>query len=278
MKTILLSLAQWRSSDDARDLAIRIAQNFDGHIIGYYPIPGPAIMNLGMPGMDFNVEDPVRRLFLDRMPDIKSEFETSMKKENVPFDWRAERRMEPALHTAIAENGRESDLIVISQAEAGSRDAKDLISYIGNIVIGAGRPVLVVPPLNRELTNFDQISIGWNGSRESSRAVFDALPFLKKAKAVWITSVNPDENQTLPDQLPGSELAAALARHSVKAEVKELRNRIKVEDALTEHVVQDNVDLLVLGAYGHSRLREQIFGGVTDYVLRNMPCPVLFSN
>ena len=104
------------------------------------------------------------------------------------------------------------------------------------------------------------------------------MPILENAKEVILAWVNPEKNLGKAGKLPGTELAAALARHDVAVTAKGVSNRNRTSKAIINMVEQEEIDLLVIGAYGHSRLREQILGGVTEHTLKNLPCPVLLSN
>lgn len=278
MKTILASLAHLERVDDTLEAASHIARQHDGHVIGYYPIPGSSLIVYASPGGDFPVDDSVKRLYEERLPQVKSKFEDRMRRSGVKYEWREDIRFETKLTKAILEHGREADLIIMGHDAPGSKYASEEVSFIADVVLGAGRPVLVVPPSNGKPFKTDKIAIGWNASRESCRAAFDSLPILEKASDVLLAWVNPEKNPGKAGKLPGAELATALARHGVVVTTKGVSNRSKAAKAIKNLVEEENIDLLVIGAYGHSRLREQILGGVTEYTLKNLPCPVLLSN
>jgi len=122
--------------------------------------------------------------------------------------------------------------------------------------------------------------VAWNGTRESARAAFDALPLLAKAKSVKLLWINPStENGGNGNGMPGSELATALSRHGVKVEAGHSAVRdVGVGDELLSRAADQGTDLLVMGAYGHSRVREYVFGGATRHILQHMTVPVLFSH
>lgn len=278
MKTILASLAHLDRMNETLEAAIHLASENDGHVIGYYPIPGASLMVYAAPGGDFPVDDSVKRLYEDRLPEVKKEFEARMKRSGVKYEWRQDERFEPELTKAVLEHGREADIIIMGHDAPGSKYASDEVAFIADVIMGAGRPVLIVPPSNGKSFKTDKIAIGWNASRESCRAAFDSLPILQKASEVILTWVNPEKNPNKAGTLPGTELAAALARHDVPITIKGVSNRNRTSKAIINMVKEDNIDLLVIGAYGHSRLREQILGGVTEHTLKNLPCPVLLSN
>lgn len=278
MKTILVSLAHLDRMDESLEAAIYIARQNDAHIIGYYPIPGASTIVYAAPGGDFPIDDTVKRLYEERLPKVKAKFEDRMRRSGVKYEWREDERFEPRLTKAILEHGREADLIIMSHDAPESNFASEEAGFIANIILGAGRPVLVLPPMQGKAFKLDKVAIGWNASREACRAAFDSLPLLIKAGDVFLAWINPEKTLGKAGKLPGAELAAALARHDVTVTTKGLSNRTRTPKALINYIQEDNVDLLVMGAYGHSRLREQILGGVTEHILKNLPCPVLLSN
>lgn len=278
MKTILASLAHLGRLDEVLEAAIHIAKANDGHVIGYYPIPGPARIVYAAPGADFPLDEHVTRLYQEQLPITKAKFEDRMRRSGVEFEWRDEKRFEPLVTKGILEHGREADLIILGHDAAGSKTAKEEVGFIADVVLGAGRPVLVVPPATDKTFKADKIAIGWNASRESCRAAFDSLPLLEKASDVLLAWINPEKKLGKKEKLPGAELAAALARHDVPVTIKGISNRNRTAKAMINMVEEHDIDLLVMGAYGHSRLREQILGGVTEHILKNLPCPVLLGN
>jgi len=278
MKTILASLSNLEHMDETLEAAIHIARQNDGHVIGYYPIPSASVIVYAVPGGDFPLDDSIKRLYEKRLPDVKNKFEDRMRRSGIKYEWRQDERFEPRLTKAILEHGREADLIIMSHDAPGSKYASEEASFIADVVLGAGRPVLVVPPANGRAFKTDKIAIGWNASREACRAAFDSMPLLEKASDVILAWINPEKKLGKVGKLPGTELAAALARHEVPVTVKGISNRNRTSKAMINLVEEHDIDILVIGAYGHSRLREQLLGGVTEHVLKNLPCPVLLSN
>ena len=278
MKTILTSLINFERLEETMDAAIHIARQNDGHVIGYYPIPGVSLIRFVSPSADFPVDDVLKRRYEKHLPEVKSKFEDRMRRSGVKYEWRKDIRTESDLAKGILEHGREADLIIMAHDARGSKDIGEKTTLIADVILGGGRPVLVVPPAEGKPFESDRIMIGWNASREACRAVFDSLPLLVKASNVILAWINPEKKLGKTGRLPGTELAAALARHDVHVTVKGISNRNRASKTIVNIVKEQDIDLLVVGAYGHSRLREQILGGVTEHVLRNLPCPVLFSN
>jgi nucleotide-binding universal stress UspA family protein len=172
----------------------------------------------------------------------------------------------------------QSDLVILGQVEP------DVVmptgpSFPADVVMGAGRPALVVPFIGARATWGERILVAWNASREAARAVNDALPFLACAKSVTVLTVNPEQNGLEARREPGADIALHLARHGVKVEAeRSIARGITVGDAILAEIGDNGHDMLVMGAYGHSRLREFVLGGVTQEMLQVMAVPVLMSH
>ena len=123
----------------------------------------------------------------------------------------------------------------------------------------------------------DRVMVCWDGSRAAARAVGDALPFLKKAKQVEIVIVSDKPNKK--DEIPGADLGQHLARHGLKVEIKHMTSPdIDVASTILSYAADSNADMIVMGGYGHSRLREFVLGGATRSMLESMTVPVLMSH
>ena len=137
-----------------------------------------------------------------------------------------------------------------------------------------GRPIIVVPYYYREKFSLRSVLICWDGSRAAARAVGDALPFLAKAEKVFLVKVTDEENDANDD-----DIRTHLARHGVNATFERLRTVDGDEvSAILNFAANNGVDLIVMGGYGHSRIREFVLGGVTRGILASMTAPVLMSH
>jgi nucleotide-binding universal stress UspA family protein len=144
------------------------------------------------------------------------------------------------------------------------------------LTLETGRPVLLVPADPKMTTVGQRITVAWNHSRESARAAFDALPMLQLAASVQILGINPTADNASG---PGEDLASALSRHGVNAHPTVANTAARGEgEELIAALARHESDMLVMGCYGHSRLREMVLGGVTKYVLAHANIPVLLSH
>jgi nucleotide-binding universal stress UspA family protein len=137
---------------------------------------------------------------------------------------------------------------------------------------------LVVPYIGRYPDPGRNAVISWKAGRESARAVFDSLPLLRGAETVQILEIK-ERGDERPALAPDTSIAAALARHGIKPSVRtSIAGELSVGDEILSRLADMGADLLVMGAYGHSRMREMVFGGVTRHISRHMTVPVLFSH
>ncbi len=171
-------------------------------------------------------------------------------------------------------HARYTDLTIVGQQPlSGPDETED--SFADTLVMRSGRPVLVCPYIGVKRAIGKHIVVAWNASREAARAVGDAMPLLEKSDKVDVMSVEPEGI----GDLPGADIAHHLARHDINADAKRsVANRIDAGDVLLNYVADCGADLVVMGAYGHSRLREMVLGGVTRHMLEHMTVPILMSH
>jgi nucleotide-binding universal stress UspA family protein len=170
---------------------------------------------------------------------------------------------------------RRFDLAVVGQARPQEGASEELL--IEGALFESGRPVVVVPHVQTQGVTLDRVLVCWDGSRPATRAIADALPFLRRAKAIDIVAVSGERGKG--SELVGTNMARHLARHGLKVELKRLSaGNVDVPAAITAHAVETGATFMVMGGYGHSRLREFILGGVTRTVLTSSTIPVLMSH
>jgi nucleotide-binding universal stress UspA family protein len=198
---------------------------------------------------------------------------------NRPFvtEWRAEKGPHVDPTAVVIDHSRSADLIVAGQTDP-DWDTSPLQDVAEHLALGSGRPVLVVPYVGRYPEIGRNVVIAWKPGRESARAVFDALPVLKQAEQVQILEIDEGGSRRNGASVDNS-IAVALSRHGVKPVVRtSVAVDISIGDEILSRLADMGADLLVMGAYGHSRMRELIFGGVTRHIARHMTVPTLFSH
>src|SRR5258705_1720862 len=228
------------------DLAFRLAHRFEAYLIGVVPEDAAA---------------------------VGDRFATMLRQEALQGDW----QMAIGLAASwVTRRAQAADLVVLGQRIPDHSTGLDAPE---DVILACSRPVLVVPYAGRRLDRIgENVVVAWNGSREAGRAVQDALPLLAMSGAVTVLLVDPEEDADIE---AAEDLVAHLARHGLRAKTQVIRHQLAtslVADTLLAQIARLDADLLIMGAYGHSRLREMILGGVTRDILRNMNVPVLMSH
>lgn len=275
-KTILAYLSRPDGVQGVMDSALPLAEGFGAHLIGTHVSSGVPILGT----MGAQVPPEIIDQYVQHMNEdaevIKKAFFKAVKGAKVQSEWR---QQEQKIYGTdflrmISEQTRTADIIVMGQFDAELR-AGDLTA---DIILAAGRPVIVVPKSGAATNLAGKIVIAWDGSREAARAAFDSLPLLEDAQSVFVVTAQKGGAEDAVAS-GGGELALSLARHSVNAEAVVIDRRgASAGDALSKFVSERDCDLIVMGCYGHSRLRERLFGGATQHFLQNMILPVLMSH
>ena len=278
IKTILVSLNHTERNAAVLKVATALADKHDAHLIGLYVIPAVYVH----PGISLHATTDViemGRKFFEQHADATEElFNATLERGGFRGEWRKADGMSHLVATSVVEHGRQADLIVVSQGGLNSDDGAEA-DFAERVILESGRPVIVVPNAGNFETVAENAVIGWNATRESARAAFEALPLLASGSKAHITWVDSELRNFDSAALPGAELATSYARHGVNV-ISEPMTAPDIDpaDALLNRTSDVGADLLVMGAYGHSRLREFVFGGATRKILDQMTVPVLMSH
>jgi len=256
------------------DVAAALAAKHQAHLTGLHP--------MGWPRLPGYVEVELPRTFLDEQRrqleglarQAETRFHEGARRRGIHGEWRVDTGDIVGITKLHA---RYADLTVVGQG-IDLKDAPYELAFLPQeLALGVGRPVLVVPRYGTFDTVGERVLVAWNGSREATRAVHDALPLLKLATNVTVLSIDPERDTG--DRTPSADIALHLARHGVPAEgMSTLGLDISVGDLLLSRAADLGADLIVMGAYGHSRVRELVLGGATRHILRHMTVPVLMSH
>lgn len=175
----------------------------------------------------------------------------------------------------FARIARRFDLAIVGQGQPEVTSMEQIVAE--TTLFGSGRPVIMVPYIQKAPFKIDNVMICWDGSRAAARAVADAIPILGKNGHIEIVSVLNEPGKQ--DEIEGTDIGRHLARHGLKVDVHRISGGdIDVGDALLSHAADSSTDFMVMGGYGHSRLREFVLGGVTRSILRSMTAPTLLSH
>lgn len=200
-----------------------------------------------------------------QMAAAEQELHAVLDAKSAGVEWRSTVTL-GALSDYIAHQARAADLVITGPQMPGSAQDRSRRVGIADLVMQAGRPVLIVPNGTKRL-NLDRVLVAWKNSRECRRAISDALPLLKLAKDVTVSEIAPDEEMSRAKHHL-ADVVDWLARHGIGANGKAIVSTATDSERLREIAARDQVDLIVAGAYGHSRVREWVLGGVTgDFLL-----------
>jgi len=274
IKDVLVNLSVGKPRDVAGDFAISVANSFQAHL--------SAIAFAFDPAIGGTIMDGASAPFIDEW---RAEQKAKAEKSLQAFDLRARLAGVTAsskVHSddvadaaqVFGELARHHDLSIIAQEEQDDDVPQNLM--IEAALFESGRPVLVVPYIQTADIKFDRVMLCWDGSRNAARAVADALPFLQRASQIDVVTVETKERR---NSLRGALIAEHLARHKLKVTLKPIvAPDSDVTNVVLSQAADSETDLIVMGGYGHSRLREFILGGATRGILESMTVPVLMSH
>jgi nucleotide-binding universal stress UspA family protein len=275
IKDVIVNLTVDASRDAAADFAISVARTFGAHLAGIgfaheVPIPGSIFGSTA-----------VRLVEAQRAQNEKATrsaiagFDAATRRVGLSAESRFLNASLPDAADTFGRLARRFDISVVAQAEPGKLPARELI--IEAALFGSGRPVLIVPYIQQGALELDRVMVCWDGSRSAARAVADSMPFLMRAKAIEVVVVTGEQGKRT--EIAGADIAHHLARHSLNVELKEIaRGDLDVANTILSHAADAGSDLIVMGGYGHSRLREFVLGGVTRGLLTSMTVPTLMSH
>lgn len=257
------------------DQAAELAKQESAHIVALHVSPRPYvpadIMGTGVSAelLAFQIEQGRKRA-----ADARKIVEAASQRNGIAMEWR---ETMGDLDDLVTDHGLYCDLIILGHGTNPLDPSQPLTPSPGDIVIAARRPILMLPPSYKTRSSFDRILIAWKATAEASRAVHDALPLLKRAKTISIVAIHPDKPKE--GHAHGADIAKHLAHHGVQTNVAPIAAAdSEAGKLLIEQARAMSADLVVMGAYGHSRLRELALGGATRDMLKQAACAVLLSH
>jgi nucleotide-binding universal stress UspA family protein len=274
LKDVVVSLSGRAPRDFAAEYATSIAATFGAHIAGISFLYEPVIPDGTLGGIPVDLIELQREENSKAANDAISRFDAGVKKAGISAETRILDGTFGGAATLFAQIARRFDLAVVGQSQREGGASDELI--IEGALFESGRPLVVVPYIQKRGMTLDRVLACWDGSRTAARAIGDAMPLLERAKAVDIVIVAEERKS---DEITGANMSEHLARHGVRASVKRIaKGDLAIEDVLLSYAADSGADFMVMGGYGHSRLREFILGGVTRGILASMTVPVLMSH
>ncbi|WP_417621991.1 universal stress protein [Parasphingorhabdus sp.] len=269
MKSVLLYVNDDSGLDARFQAALDLTRALDGHLHCLRANPyNPQMIFDGVTGMSITYDMSKYALEVDAK--LRAEIEKRLASEDVPWDYQ-EANAEPA--RGLARNSALADIMVLSSC-SGVKDNTLPLSILGDVIFNSNIPVVVQPDSIKKFDATGPALVAWNGSFEAGNALRAAVPLLKLASNVHIVVVEEDKDHDLPP-LEASEY---LSRHGIKSEIHELEaKKSSVQAVLLSTVNALAASYLVMGAYGHSRAREFLLGGVTRSLFRDCPVPLVVA-
>jgi nucleotide-binding universal stress UspA family protein len=278
IKSIAVSLVDIERQDAVMNAAFQVANAHDAHVIGVYAVPSPEVIAIPASFGAIATDIEHKHFFEEHAGAVKEKFEEAARQNGVRAEWRQVVSQTGLLADAVLKHAPYADLIIAGQVNDATKSPIER-DYVERLVLESGRPILVIPNRGKFDTIGTKVIVGWNATREALRAAFDAIPLMQAAGDVELLWANARDEREVAGDLPGAELAAVLARHDIKVTAQSISAPdLAPADALLNEAAERNADLIVIGAYGHSRLREFVFGGVTRSLLQSMTAPVLMSH
>lgn len=260
--------------------ALSIAKRFKAHLEAVYAVFIPEPRAFGVMAGSAGWYEKLESHREERCRSLERLFHAGLARSELSGNWIDE---STRAREQVARRGRCADLVI-----AGQDDPNDPETYIADhfaetLVMTAGRPLLLLPYSGVFPNVGDNILLAWNGSREATRAVHDALPFLREARQVTLVSIDAKKREQAGARIPGADIALTLARHDVRVTVRETGGvdepaDASVGDLLISEALSVGANLIVMGGYGHARWQEVVLGGATRTMLRSMTMPVLMSH
>ena len=274
-----------------KDIIVNLSVTKEGSVVGKYAVSVAAALEAHLTGVAF-IYDPVvpisgagyipAEVIETQRDDSEAAAEAAIKSFTTAAD-QAGVSAEPVMTSAslasagdqFARMARRFDLAIVGQSQPEISSMEQIIGE--TTLFESGRPMIIVPYIQKAPFKTDNVMICWDGSRTAARAVADAIPIIRNSGRVEIVIVANERGKQ--DEIEGADIGQHLARHGLKVDVHRISGgNIDVGDALLSHAADSGADLMVMGGYGHSRLREFVLGGATRSIFESMTVPVLLSH
>ena len=275
IKDIVVNLSVGEKASPACDYAVSVAATFDAHLAGIAFLYDPIVPVSGAGYIPADVIEAQERDNEEATRAALDRFNTACSRAGVS----AEPLTLSASFAGVGEQfsriARRFDVSIVGQSEPESSAVEEIIAELA--LFESGRPVIIVPYIQKAPLKLDNVMVCWDGSRAAARAIADSMPLLAKARRVEVVIVTNERGKQ--DEIEGADMGAHLARHGLNVDVKRTAlGDIDIADVLLSHAADAGSDFIVMGGYGHSRLREFVLGGVTRSIFRSMTAPVLMSH
>ncbi len=275
IKDIIVNLSVGERPGPAGDYAISVAAAFDAHLAGIAFVYDPIVPVSGAGYIPADVIETQERENAAASKAAADRFTAACKRAGVAAEPLTLSASLAGVGEQFGHIARRFDLSIVGQAEPERSAVEEVIAEAA--LFESGRPVIIVPYIQKDPLKLDRVMLCWDGSRAATRAIADAMPLLKKAGQVEVVIVTNERGKR--DEIEGADMAQHLARHGLKVDVKRtVLGDIAVADVILSHAADVGSDFIVMGGYGHSRLREFMLGGTTRTIMESMTLPVLMAH
>ncbi|WP_068088361.1 universal stress protein [Polycladidibacter stylochi] len=271
----IVTLVDLNGEQPATKLTVEFAQQVGAHATGISLAFEPIVPGFIAAPMPADYLQMAHKQAVDAANASAQTFKKAAEMAGIPFETRVAEIITGGSLDPILQQARMTDLVVISQDNPEMPEPmRELV--IEGLLFESGVPTLLVPYISKGKFSPKNVVVAWDGSPTAARAVHAALPILELAEKITIVMVNKGQ---AAEGEPGADIATYLARHNLKVTIDIIQNPpISVADSLLNYVSENDVDLLVMGGYGHSRMREYLVGGATRDILGSMTVPVLMAH
>ncbi|WP_417429288.1 universal stress protein [Kiloniella sp.] len=272
--SILVHLANDDEHQTRLDVALRLAKQNNAHISALF-ITTPIGMPVEVYGRGASVQYllDATKSAENRADELEKEFKDICHRENISHNWIVEEGDHISL---LADHAHAADIIIVSQPTFEHFEDRFRTRLVEEVTLLSGLPCLMIPrgfDASKDIGK--RMMVAWKGTREALRAVRDNLSELKKAEKVFLLTIQPETE----DALSLSEVRNYLKRHNIEAEtVKIAQTENSIGQTIQDAALAQSCDVIVCGAYGHSRLREMLLGGVTKYLVKEAKIPIIMSH
>jgi len=275
VKDIVVNLSVREDGGNVGDYAVSVADALGAHIAGIAFLYDPIVPISGTGYIPAEIIDTQVADNQDAAKAAIDRFNAATARTGVSAETVTLSASAAGAGDQFARIARRFDLAIVPQAEPKGGSVEELIAE--TTLFESGRPMIVVPYIQKSPLKLDLVMVCWDGGRQAARAINDAMPLLAKAGRVEVVIVANEPGKQ--DEIEGADIGKHLARHGLKVEVKRITaGKIDIGAALLSHAADNATDFVVMGGYGHSRLRQFILGGVTRSILQSMTAPVLMAH
>ena len=279
-KTIVVFLEERDHCDSVLDVAIQVADAHEAHLLGV-GIQRPFDTYLGL-YTELGVSAELDRILLEReekrLSELHARFVESTKDQNFIPEWRVLDAHPSSITTTLLQQANTAELLILGEG-TDTDIGHPVMRERGVLVTGSACPVLVCPSAGVDKTLGEYVLVAWDGSKQASRAVFDMLPVLQKAKQVLLHRVNSATESKSHTDVLARDMASALSRKGVEVELGFSDSKLnKVGEEIMRVAEAHGADSIVMGAYAHSRLRDLVLGSATSHLLSNSRLPLFLSS